>query len=126
MRAGIILAPMARTFATVALALTLTACTHTQSVGARRTLHVAMTEYRLSPQSVRASAGTLTIVVHNRGRLAHDLVISQNGRVAGGTPPIMPGHGAELRVRLTRGKYLMLSNLFDDQALGLYGTLTVR
>jgi hypothetical protein len=126
MRAGIILAAMARTFATLAVALALAACSNTQAVGPRRTLHVGLTEYRLSPQSVSARAGEMTIVVRNFGRLTHDLVVLRGGRIAGGTPPIWPGQRATVRLVLRRGSYLIASNLFSDQALGLYGTLVVR
>mgnify|MGYP001158010861 CR=1 FL=1 len=117
---------MARTSATLALVLALAACTNTHVVGSRHTVHVGLTEYRLSPQSVRAPAGELRIFVRNYGRLTHDLVIFRGARVEGGTPPIMPGSQSFMRVRLSRGTYLMTSNLFSDQALGLYGTLVVH
>ena len=49
----------------------------------------------------------------------------RNGRIAAETPPIAPGSSALLAVDLVRGSYEMASNLFDDQSLGTYGTLTV-
>lgn len=100
-------------------------CATTVSVPANGTLRIALTEYRLVPQSVRTSAGTLTIYVHNYGRLSHDLVISQGGVADASTKPIPPGGGTELFATLGPGHYLLASTISDDQALGEYGTLTV-
>jgi hypothetical protein len=86
---------------------------------------VALTEYHLSPQSVRAPAGTVTIFVHNYGRLSHNLVISLDGRPEASTQPIQPGETAELLATLTPGRYLMSSTVLADQALGEYGTLVI-
>ncbi len=57
-------------------------------VAKQRTLHVALSEYRVTPQSVRVSAGALTIFVHNYGRLTHNLVISLGGQPEATTEPI--------------------------------------
>jgi hypothetical protein len=100
-------------------------CGHTQTVGAGRTLQLGLTEYHLNPQSARASAGLLTIVVHNYGRLTHNLVISLDGRAQGSTQPIPPGQSAELVVDLFKGRYTIASTIMSDQALGASGTLTV-
>jgi plastocyanin len=86
---------------------------------------VSLTEYHVSPQSVRAPAGTLTIFVHNYGRLSHNLVISSNGQPDDATQPIPPGETSELVATLAPGKYLMSSTIQSDQALGAYGTLIV-
>jgi hypothetical protein len=101
-------------------------CSHTQRVGTSRTVRMALTEYRLDPQSVQLSgAGTLAIIVHNYGRLTHNLVISANGQSVAGTQPIPPGETVELDLDLAPGKYQMASTILSDQALGAYGTLTV-
>jgi plastocyanin len=107
------------------LTIAVAGCGQTHSVGSSRTLHVGVTEYRIRPQSVRVSAGSLTIIVHNYGRLTHNLDVSQNGRSAGSTHPIPPGESAELALYLTPGTYLMASTIVSDQSLGAYGTLTV-
>ncbi len=104
----------------------LTGCSHTTTVGASRTLRIALTEYRVIPQSVESSAGELTMVVENDGRLAHDLAVSSHGVIVGQTPPLQPGTRTYLVLTLTPGSYLMTSTLFSDQALGAYGTLRVR
>jgi hypothetical protein len=111
--------------ASAGLAVASTGCSHTVSVGPSRTLRLAVSEYRVIPQSVRARSGQLTLLIENDGRLAHDLAISRHGKIVGQTPPIQPGGSAFLALSLTRGSYLMTSTLFSDQALGAYGTLNV-
>jgi plastocyanin len=114
--------------ASVALAgaLTLLAgCGHSQIVVRTSELGIGITEYRLNPQNVRVSAGALTIIVHNFGRLTHNLVLVFNGHREASTQPIPPGQVADLTVTLTKGTYTMASTIMSDQALGTYGTLTV-
>lgn len=94
-------------------------------VGSDRTLTVGLTEYRLMPQQARVSEGLLMIVVHNYGRLAHNLAISVDGQTEGSTTPLRPGTTAQLPLELMPGTYTMASTLVSDQALGAYGTLTV-
>ena len=109
----------------VSLAL-LAGCGATTRVAQNGTLHVALSEYSVRPQNVSAHSGALTILVHNYGRLSHDLVISLDGRPELSTKPIPPGQSAELTATLTPGTYLMDSTILADQALGAYGTLTVH
>jgi len=108
-----------------ALAAALTGCSHTVAVGSKRVLRVALTEYRVVPQSVQARSGPLTLIVENEGRLTHNLAVTSKGTVIGQTPPIQPGQSADLFITLSAGSYVMSSTLFADQALGVYGTLTV-
>lgn len=118
--------PRASTPALVVLCLTvLGGCSHTRVVGAEHTLHVALSEYRLNPESARVSAGVLTIVVRNYGRLDHNLVVSEHGRATGSTKPLEPGQSTILSLNLAPGKYSMASTLLSDQTLGAYGTLYV-
>ncbi len=107
------------------LGLALAGCGHTAGVGADRTLRVALKEYGVVPQNVQASAGQLTIIVHNVGKMTHNLVISQGSQRIDGTPPIWPGTVSVLSVNLAPGSYTLTSTLFSDQALGASGTLTV-
>ena len=100
-------------------------CGATTTVASSGTLQIAVTEYRITPQSVRAGAGVLTIVVHNDGRLSHNLVISHGSVVEASTTPIAPGGWTELQAALLPGRYLIASSLLSDQALGAYGTLDV-
>jgi Cupredoxin-like domain len=100
-------------------------CGATTTLSSNNTLQIAVSEYRITPQAVRAGVGTLTIVVHNDGRLSHNLVISRGGVVEASTTPIAPGQWTELVAALQPGRYLMASSLLSDQALGAYGTLDV-
>jgi hypothetical protein len=115
-------APLALLAASLVL---LSGCGRTLLVGSDRTLSVGLTEYRIAPQSIHAPPGLLTILVHNYGRLTHNLVISRAGQPEAATAPISPGETAELAVTLGPGTYLVASTILSDQALGAYGTLTV-
>jgi len=111
--------------ATSALGIPIAGCGHTATVGADRTLRLALTEYQVLPQKVQVSRGLVTIIVHNVGKLTHNLVITEGDQRIDGTPPIWPGTTQQLLVTLSPGTYTMASTLFSDQALGEYGTLTV-
>ncbi len=113
------------TVAALALAGAAGGCGYTLRVGSDRKLQIALSEYRLNPDSVRVSAGPLTLVAHNYGHLTHNLVVSRTSQSLGATKPIRPGQSAEIMVTLTPGTYLMSSALLSDQALGEYGTLSV-
>ncbi len=103
----------------------LAGCGHPAVVGSARVLGVALIEYRINPSRARASAGRLTLVVSNFGRLTHDLVISANSRSSVRLKPLAPGHTEQVTVQLSPGSYQMASTLSSDQALGILGTLTV-
>jgi len=94
-------------------------------VSANGILHVALSEYQVTPQQISAAPGTLTIFVHNYGRLNHNLVIYYHGISEASTEPIRPGQSAELIATLPPGRYLIASTVLSDQALGAYGSLTV-
>jgi hypothetical protein len=111
--------------AALALGIPLAGCGHNATVGADRTLRVALSEYQVRPQQVQVTRGLVTILVHNVGKLTHNLVITQGDRRIDGTPPIWPGTTQLLLVALGPGTYTLASTLFSDQALGEYGTLTV-
>ncbi|MDQ6836604.1 MAG: hypothetical protein M3016_10500 [Actinomycetota bacterium] len=117
--------PRARASLLTLLAVAAVGCGNTVAVGRSGALQVAVTEYHVAPQSVRARAGTLSIFVHNYGRLSHNLVISRAGHPQASTQPIPPGQTTELIATLTPGQYLISSTILSDQALGTFGTLTV-
>jgi hypothetical protein len=104
----------------------LAGCSHTVVVPGDRVLRVALSEYRVIPQSILARPGQLTLIVENDGRLTHNLAVASGARVLGQTPPIPPGQSADLFLTVSAGSYLMSSTLFSDQALGTYGTLNVK
>jgi hypothetical protein len=88
-------------------------------------LNVSVNEWRVTPEHADARAGSLVIVVHNSGRLAHNLLLSRDGVRVSSTPPIMPGHDADLAATVQKGSYELLSSMVDDEATGVYGTLNV-
>jgi hypothetical protein len=106
-------------------ALGLAGCAHTTRVAAGHAVELALSEYRITPQDVRAHAGEVDILVHNYGRLAHNLVLTSGGHQLAITKPISPGQSVWMSLELAPGRYGMASNLFDDQTLGEYGTLSV-
>jgi plastocyanin len=108
------------------LAASVAGCGGADVVSTRRTLKIALTEYRLEPQNVRVSAGELTITVRNFGRQTHNLVLARGGLPVDATRPIWPGGTATLKLQVSRGTYLMTSTILSDQVLGTYGTLVVR
>jgi hypothetical protein len=118
--------PVTKLCLTVALCASVAACGQTHTVGPHHTLLLALTEYRLRPQRVQAGPGQLTILVHNYGRLTHDLSVSRGGHAANATRPIPPGGNARLVLMLRPGQYMMSSTILYDRDLGLYGTLVVR
>jgi hypothetical protein len=107
------------------LAAGLAGCGHTVAVGPQRLLRVVLTEYRMNPGRVRVSAGPLTIVVRNLGRMNHNFAVLHNEQIQAETKPLSTGQRTELIIYLTPGTYVMGSTLFSDRALGLYGTLVV-
>ena len=105
--------------------LSVAACGSTTTVAKDGTLRIALSEYRVVPQDVHTTAGILTLIVHNYGRLTHDLVISLDGQPEISSEPIAPGQTQVLSAGLLPGRYVMASSILSDQALGAYGTLDV-
>lgn len=103
----------------------LTGCGAGHDESRRGALDVSVNEWRLTPETTNARPGPLLIVVHNAGRLAHNLVLSRDGVRISFTAPIMPGQNADLETTVQKGSYQLLSSLVDDQATGVYGTLNV-
>ncbi len=118
--------PAAQLGVVIVLCASLMGCGRTELVGRNRAVRVALTEYRMNPQRIEVSAGRLTFLVRNYGRLTHDLAVSRNGQPVGSTPPVAPRRSASLTVTLTKGNYLMSSTILSDMDLGMYGSLIVR
>jgi plastocyanin len=108
------------------LAMIAGGCGTAKVIGSGRQLTVALSEYRLAPQTAEIDAGEVTLVAHNYGRETHNLVVQEDGRPQDSMHPIPPGGTEQLTVLLTAGRYTLASTVQSDQALGLYGTLVVR
>ncbi|MDW5593743.1 cupredoxin domain-containing protein [Conexibacter stalactiti] len=89
---------------------------------------VAMSEFRLTPQSVRLQGeGERTFEIRNEGTMVHRFELrSEDGtrRLALGEP-LRPGESQELTVRLPRGTFLMRCAQERHNTLGEHGTVTV-
>lgn len=114
-----------RAFLALALAAALGGCAHTIRVGGGRTLTVALSEYRITPDTVRAYAGKLTIDVRNLGTRTHNLAVSLGSYNEVVSPNLPPGATATVTVDLAPGQYMLRSLIVDDQSLGAWGTLDV-
>ncbi len=119
------LAKLLRPLAWLALAGSLAGCAHVVQIGRRGVLRVALSEYRLGPDQASARTGALTIVARNFGRLTHNLVVSSNGQARATIRPMPPGQSGRVTVSLAPGTYQLASTILSDQALGVYGTLTI-
>jgi hypothetical protein len=116
---------LSATLAALLVGVLLSGCGAGHHTATGDALNVSVNEWRVSPENAEASPGPLLIVVHNSGRLAHNLVLSHDGVRVSFTPPIMPGQSADLETTVLKGSYELLSSMLDDQATGVYGTLTV-
>jgi hypothetical protein len=101
----------------------------------RPVLDITLDEYRIVPQNIEVRPGRLKLVVHNAGRLTHDLVIQvpdgPGGKpvpIPGGRVPTMqPGQtAAPVKLTLAPGEYRIACTIANHDDLGQYGTLKVR
>lgn len=84
-------------------------------------------EYSFDPASVVVeSAGRLTIVLENRGSLAHNLKLMSDGEELGGTPTFPSGRTESGTLELEPGSYEMVCTVGDHAELGMTGTVRVR
>src|SRR5437879_2819543 len=74
-----------------AAAIPLAGCGSAAKVVHHRTVTIKLTEYRLTPQSIIAHKGKVTLVVVNTGRRTHNLVVSQDGTDIAATKALWPG-----------------------------------
>ena len=101
-------------------------------------------EHVISLTAKEVRAGTVTFVIRNRGSVAHDLIVlktdfapdkltldtqtqkaKEDGRV-GGVEELAPGKGANLRLDLAAGHYLVICNIPTHYQLGMRVELTVK
>lgn len=89
-------------------------------------VEIALDDFRLDPQRIRAARGRVTFVLRNRGRLAHGFRVRKGGREWIRQPSLSPGATATVAGRLEPGDYRMFDPLSNYEELGMYGTLVVR
>lgn len=87
---------------------------------------IALDDYFLSPQRVRARAGRLTFRAVNRGRIGHTLHVMRGERDVVAIKTLLPGAAAEASGRFAPGDYKLVCILGNHEELGMRGTLAVR
>jgi len=101
--------------------------TRTVQVGAGESVRVTAREYSFDPGGlVFKSAGTVRITLDNRGSLAHNIKVLEDGREIGGTESFAGGGERTAAVDLRRGKYRLVCTVGDHEEKGMRGTLQVR
>ena len=99
--------------------------TSTPAAGGAATVKIGETEYKLSPASATAKAGSVTFEATNDGKIPHDLEIEGNG-VEKKTETLEPGSTGKITVDLKPGTYEMYCSIDGHKDLGMKGEVTVR
>ena len=99
------------------------------------TLRLRVDEYRIVPRDLRTRAGRVHLVVHNVGRLTHNVSVetfsdspeTDSPVELGRTSTAHPGETVSEIERLTLrpGKYRLVCTIGNHDDLGQYGTLVV-
>ena len=98
------------------------------------TLRITVDEYHFDPQDFEIPAGTVHLVLHNAGRLTHDVAIEtfdpqpgEEPTVYGRTRTAQPGETVreEAPIVLRPGKYRLACLISNHDDLGEYGELKV-
>jgi plastocyanin len=89
-------------------------------------VEIALDDFLLDPQNLRAPPGELTIEATNRGRLGHNLRIRSRRGEPVAIATLLPGERGTATVNLSRGTYLMLCTVANHEELGMTGRLVVR
>ena len=101
--------------------------TRTVQVGAGESVRVTAKEYSFDPGGlVFNGAGTVRITLDNRGSLAHNIKVLDDGREIGGTESFAAGEKRTAAVEVRPGKYRLVCSVGDHEEKGMRGTLEVR
>jgi plastocyanin len=96
-------------------------------VSAGKSVRVTAKEYSFDPGGlVLESAGTLRVTLDNRGSLAHNIKVLEDGREIGGTESFAAGGERTATVQVRRGEYRLVCSVGDHEEKGMRGTLQVR
>jgi plastocyanin len=98
----------------------------TPSARSGQQVRVAESEFKLDPGNLDVKkSGPITIMVHNKGKIAHSLAVEGNGidkRIPG---TIAPGSSKTLQLTLKPGKYEWYCPVDGHKGLGMKGEITV-
>ena len=95
---------------------------------------VRLDEYRVLPEHIQVTAGRITFVARDTGRLTHNLVVVQFKRPLGDdvekqygepTKTLFPGQSASTTVELQPGKYRLICTIANHDNLKQYAELKV-
>ena len=86
---------------------------------------IAGAEFKFTPATDTVSKGT-KITFKNAGHVAHDLKLSQGGKVVAGTKLTQPSQSASFTVNLPPGTYTMFCSVPGHEQAGMKGTITVK
>ena len=87
---------------------------------------IAITDFRYTPQNIRAKAGRLRVTLANRGRLAHTFRVERRSSIVAMVSSLLPGDREVKVVRVRPGQYRFFCALSNHEELGMYGTLVVE
>jgi len=87
---------------------------------------VALDDFLIDPQRIRARPGRLSFRAVNRGRIGHSLRVLRGEREVVAIKTMPPGASGEGAGTFERGDYKLICILGNHEELGMYGTLTVR
>lgn len=97
-------------------------------------LRITLDEYRIRPENFAVKAGRVHLIVHDSGRLTHNLVVEafdrplgEEAKVYGRTDTLHPGQTGSERapIVLKPGKYRLTCTIANHDDLGQYGELKV-
>ena len=92
---------------------------------AAHAMTVTATEMEFELDSTDIPAGEWTITLTNEGRMAHDLVVEQDGEDIARTDDIGRDGSTTLTVTLTPGRYVFYCSVGNHRAMGMEVDVTV-
>jgi plastocyanin len=90
------------------------------------TTAIALDDFFIEPQDVRASGRRIRFEVTNRGRLPHNFRVRDDERERVQVTTMLPGDGETATAALAPGDYKMVCTVANHEQLGMTGTLVVR
>ena len=87
-------------------------------------VEIALKEYEMVPNKIRTMPGTVTFVLRNEGRFAHDFHVEGPG-IEAHAAKFSPGRTVRLVVTLQEAEYKISCPLSNHDQRGMHGTLVV-
>jgi hypothetical protein len=87
---------------------------------------IALDDFLLRPQTVRARAGRLSFRVANEGRIPHNFRLRRGDGEPLMITTLLPGDVGTESAVLPRGDYRMVCTVANHEELGMTGTLVLR